>query len=344
MNVVITGGCGFIGSALVRYLMKKTVSNIVNIDKLTYAGDIGSLGCVSSDPRYKFLNNDILDAEILEDCFYSFKPDMVIHLAAESHVDRSIREPSAFIQTNVVGTQVLLDVALRYWEALPEAKRNAFRFHHVSTDEVFGSLGLLDPAFTETSLFKPNSPYAASKAASDHLVRAWHKTYGLPVVISNCSNNYGPWQSPEKLIPLMCFRAVVGGSLPVYGLGKNVRDWLHVDDHVDAIWQIATRGIVGESYNVGGDCEIRNIDLVHKICEFIHGHQREGVTPPLERVEYVPDRLGHDERYGINCGKLKRSLGWKPKIDFHDGIKQTVFWYVDNLDWCQQKIDTAILS
>ncbi len=334
-TLLITGGAGFIGSALIRTLLADSDYRIVNVDKLTYAASLDALEDATRNPRYAFVQADICDGPALERVFAEHRPDGVIHLAAESHVDRSIDGPAEFIQTNIVGTFRLLEVALAYWQQLPPAARSAFRFHHVSTDEVYGTLGA-SGLFTEDTAYAPNSPYSASKASSDHLVRAWHHTYGLPVVATNCSNNYGPYQFPEKLIPLMILNAVEGKPLPVYGTGENVRDWLYVEDHARALRAVYERGRLGESYNIGGHNELRNIDLVHRLCELLD-ELRPGTAnkPHRELIRFVTDRKGHDLRYAIDAGKIDRELGWKPRETFDTGLRKTVSWYLAHLDWCR---------
>lgn len=331
MNIIVTGGSGFIGSELVRYLIKKTPHNVLNIDKLTYAANLKALDSVSSSRRYHFKKVDIVDRDKVAEIFSSYQPDLIFHLAAESHVDRSISGPLEFINTNIVGTCILLDVAHEYWSKSTDLKRSSFRFQHISTDEVFGSLGEKG-FFTEQSHYDPSSPYSASKAASDHLVRAWHRTYGLPVTITNCSNNYGPYQFPEKLIPLMIINAIKGNSLPIYGDGLQVRDWLHVEDHVDALYKIATCGKTGETYNIGGNNEKTNLEVVQLICDLV---DRKLEFPyrgksSRELISFVVDRLGHDTRYAIDASKLKSQIKWEPSKTFEDGLAQTVDWYIDN--------------
>ena len=330
---IVTGGAGFIGSAVVRHLIADTDHTVLNLDKLTYAGNPDNLDPVADHPRYSFAQADICDADAVRDLLKAFKPDIVMHLAAESHVDRSIDGPAAFIETNVVGTFVLLEAARRYWSALDPAARARFRFHHVSTDEVFGSLGAND-LFREESPYQPNSPYSASKAGSDHLVRAWHHTYGLPTVASNCSNNYGPYHFPEKLIPLVILNALEGKPIPVYGAGTNVRDWLYVEDHARALVTIATTGVPGESYNVGGWNERANIEVVRTICALVDEMAGEAAEGPRTRlITHVTDRPGHDQRYAIDASKIKRELGWVPQESFETGLRKTVRWYLDNPAW-----------
>ncbi len=332
MRVVVTGGAGFIGSAVVRFLVAQG-HEVLNVDKLTYAASPEALREVEGNSRYHFLKADICDRQAMTRAFRDFEPDAVMHLAAESHVDRSIEAPAAFINTNIIGTYTLLEVALGYWEGLERPRREAFRFHHVSTDEVFGSLGPTG-LFTEDSPYRPNSPYSASKAAADHLVRAWHKTYGLPVVLSNCSNNYGPYQFPEKLIPLMTIKALRGEQLPVYGTGGNVRDWVHVEDHVEALWTILTKGRVGRSYNVGGGegAQKTNLEVVRAICGIMDRLHPEG-SPHEQLITFVPDRPGHDLRYAMDITRITTELGWSPSREFAQGLEQTVQWYLDNEWW-----------
>ncbi len=338
-KILVTGGAGFIGSAVVHHLIRETDWRVLNVDKLTYAGNLASLDAVRGDERYSFSQTDIADADAMERLFAEFEPDAVLHLAAESHVDRSIESASPFIQTNIVGTHVLLEVSTRYWRKLDESRREQFRFHHVSTDEVFGSLGETG-LFTEESTYQPNSPYSASKAASDHLVRAWFHTHDLPVLITNCSNNYGPRQFPEKLMPLMVLNALSGKALPVYGRGENVRDWLFVEDHVTALRAVLERGRIGETYNIGGNAERSNIDVVKTICAVIDERRPESSHCPHEKlIEFVTDRPGHDLRYAIDASKIERELGWRPAMSFEDGIRTTVDWYIDNRDWWQPILD-----
>ena len=335
MRIVVTGGAGFIGSALVRHLITRTDHDVLVVDKLTYAGNLASLAEVQGDSRYRFSQTDIGDGRAIADIFSRFDPDAVMHLAAESHVDRSIDGPADFIATNVVGTYVLLQAALEHWRKLNGARAAGFRFHHVSTDEVYGAL-TDQGAFTEDTRYDPRSPYSATKAASDHLARAWHHTYGLPIVLTNCSNNYGPRQFPEKLIPLSIIKALAGEPLPVYGRGLNVRDWLFVDDHAQALTLVLERGRVGETYNIGGDAERRNIDVVNVLCDAMDRlAPRQNGAPYRELIAFVPDRPGHDFRYAIDFTKLNAELGWRPKHSFEAGLLATVQWYIDNRAWWQ---------
>jgi dTDP-glucose 4,6-dehydratase len=333
MRILVTGGAGFIGSALIRRIIRATEHSVVNVDKLTYAADLDAVADAARDSRYAFEEVDICDASALRALFARYQPDGVIHLAAESHVDRSIDAPDAFVQTNVVGTCTLLSESLGYWRGLSEQARRAFRFVHVSTDEVYGSLGATGK-FTETSPYDPRSPYAASKAASDHLASAWFHTYGLPVVITNSSNNYGPFQFPEKLIPLVTQRALLGQSIPVYGTGSNVRDWLFVEDHAEALLAAFTHGVPGRSYNVGGQNEQRNIDVVQRICELLDElAPNASIGARTSLITYVTDRPGHDARYAIDASRITSELGWRPSVSFEEGLRQTVAWYLDHGDW-----------
>jgi len=333
---LVTGGAGFIGSAVVRKLIQDTDYSVLVMDKLTYAGNLDSLAPVASSPRYHFAHADIANAKLMSALLERFEPDVILHLAAESHVDRSIDAPGAFVQTNVVGTFTLLQAALGYWHRLSPSRQASFRFHHVSTDEVFGSLGE-DGFFHEDYPYQPNSPYSASKAASDHLVRAWHHTYGLPTIVTNCSNNYGPYHFPEKLIPLMILNALEGKPLPVYGRGENVRDWLYVDDHADALILAAQEGRVGESYNIGGRNEHRNIDVVQAVCALVDEMAPPLPTGPREGlISFVTDRPGHDLRYAIDAGKIERDLGWRPRETFDSGLRKTVRWYLDHQAWWER--------
>ena len=341
MRLLVTGGAGFIGSAVVRHVIRRTDWHVANVDKLTYAGNLESLAEAGASNRHQHFKADICDRAALAAIFADVRPDAVLHLAAESHVDRSIDGAAPFIQTNVMGTYSLLDAATAYWRALDAAARDKFRFQHISTDEVFGSLGP-SGKFTETTAYAPNSPYSASKAGADHLVRAWHHTYGLPTLTTNCSNNYGPYHFPEKLIPLVIIRALRGERLPVYGRGENVRDWLHVDDHAEALTVVLQKGRPGETYNVGGDSERRNIDVVRAICRLLDEMLPGNVNRPHEKlIEFVADRPGHDQRYAIDASKIRNELGWRPRHDFEDGLRQTVRWYLDNRAWWERVMSGA---
>lgn len=332
MRVLVTGGCGFIGSAVICHGIRARGATILNIDKLTYAATPEALEDVAASGCYAFMQADICDAAAIDKAFSEFAPDAVMHLAAESHVDRSIDGPAAFIQTNLIGTYTLLEAARRYCSTLSAARRGQFRFHHISTDEVFGSLDLDAPGFNETTSYQPRSPYSASKAGSDHLVRAWGETYGVPVLITNCSNNYGPWQFPEKLIPLMIIKARRQEPLPVYGEGRNVRDWLYVEDHASALWEVLTKGHVNDTYNIGGEEERQNIDVVRTICQLMD--ERFPAHAPHERlIRFVADRPGHDLRYAIDASKLRDELGWKPSASFETGLAATVDWYLGHANW-----------
>ncbi len=339
MKVLVTGGAGFIGSAVIRHLIADTGHAVVNVDCLTYAGNLSTLEPVAGDRRYAFEKVNVCDAAALQSVFERHKPEAVMHLAAESHVDRSIDGPSAFIQTNVVGTYTLLESVRRHWLALPTEQQAGFRFHHVSTDEVYGSLGEED-LFTEETPYDPSSPYSASKAASDHLVRAWHRTYGLPSLVTNCSNNYGPYQFPEKLIPLTITSALAGKPLPVYGTGQNVRDWLYVEDHARALVTVLERGKIGETYNIGGNSERRNIDVVRTICGLMDELSLSSPKRPHDQlITFVKDRPGHDHRYAIDAEKIRRELDWQPAESFESGLKKTVEWYLSNEKWCWQAVE-----
>lgn len=346
MKILVTGGAGFIGSAVVRHLINNTKDNVINVDKLTYAGNLESLVSIENDERYVFEQVDICDRAELDRVFKQHNPDAVMHLAAESHVDRSITGPADFIQTNIVGTYTLLEAARAYWNTLPEDAKKAFRFHHISTDEVYGDLPHPDevvsgkelPLFTETTSYEPSSPYSASKASSDHLVRAWLRTYGLPTMVTNCSNNYGPYHFPEKLIPLVILNALEGKDLPIYGKGDQIRDWLYVEDHARALYKVVTEGIVGETYNIGGHNEKQNLDVVQTICSILDELVPEA-TKYNQQITYVQDRPGHDRRYAIDSRKMQRELGWTPEETFATGLKKTVQWYLDNSIWCQNVQD-----
>ena len=342
MKFLVTGGAGFIGSAVIRHIIHNTGDSLVNVDKLTYAGNLESLLPVSDNERYSFEKVDICDRLELDRIFSEFQPDIVMHLAAESHVDRSIDGPAAFIETNIVGTYTLLESARQYWQGLKAESKSKFRFHHVSTDEVYGDLDGPEELFTETTAYAPSSPYSASKASSDHLVRAWLRTYGMPVIVTNCSNNYGPYHFPEKLIPLMILNALEGKPLPVYGDGRQIRDWLYVEDHARALYLAATEGEVGETYNIGGHNEMANIDVVNTLCNLLEElvpNKPADVNNYHDLITYVADRPGHDVRYAIDAGKIDRELGWKPQESFESGIRKTVEWYLDNELWWSRVLD-----
>ena len=339
MKILVTGGAGFIGSAVIRHIINETQYSVVNVDKLTYAGNLESVASVSGDPRYHFEQLDICDQGSLAQVFREQRPDAVMHLAAESYVDRSIDGPADFIHTNLVGTYVLLEVARKFWSELEADKRRRFRFHHVSTDEVYGDLGAGSGAFTEATAYAPSSPYAASKAGSDHLVRAWQRTYDLPTLITNSSNNYGPFQYPEKLIPLTILNALNGKPLPVYGDGEQVRDWLYVDDHVRALIQLIVNAEPAQTYNIGGNCERRNIDVVQTICELLEATpiaRPAGVTRYADLITFVADRPGHDRRYTVDSSKVRQEFGWSPQESYGNGMRQTVDWFIENQDWCRR--------
>jgi len=351
VKILITGGAGFIGSALIRHIIAETNYEVVNLDKLTYAGNLESLASVSESDRYAFEQVDICNRAELDRVFAEHQPDAVMHLAAESHVDRSIDGPAAFVETNIVGTYTLLGATREYWNQLEDSAKQAFRFHHISTDEVYGDLPHPDdveqgtesaseplPMFLETTPYAPSSPYSASKASSDHLVRAWMRTYGLPTIVTNCSNNYGPYHFPEKLIPLVILNALAGKALPIYGKGDQIRDWLYVEDHARALYKVVTEGEVGETYNIGGHNEKQNIEVVQTICDILQ-QLRPQAAHYRELISYVADRPGHDRRYAIDASKIERELGWRPEESFESGIRKTVQWYLDNLAWCRRVQD-----
>ena len=342
MKILVTGGAGFIGSAVIRHIIKHTQDSVINVDKLTYAGNLESLSDISEHERYCFEQADICDNTTIEHLFDKYQPDAIMHLAAESHVDRSISGPATFIETNIVGTYTLLEAARKYWVSLSGQKKQKFRFHHISTDEVYGDLLHPDddkdlttlPLFTETTAYAPSSPYSASKAASDHLVRAWMRTYGMPTIVTNCSNNYGPYHFPEKLIPLVILNALAGKPLPIYGKGDQIRDWLYVEDHARALYTVVTQGQAGETYNIGGYNEKKNIDVVYAICDLLDEIVPK-TTSYRQQITYVTDRPGHDRRYAIDASKIHQQLGWKPQETFASGIRKTVEWYLANSQWVE---------
>jgi dTDP-glucose 4,6-dehydratase len=336
VKILVTGGAGFIGSAVIRHIISNTADAVVNVDKLTYAGNLESLAEVSGEARYAFERVDICDRDQIDRVLREHQPDAIMHLAAESHVDRSISGPSEFIQTNIIGTYTLLEAARQYWSALDGARKSAFRFHHISTDEVYGDLEGPEDLFTETTPYQPSSPYSASKASSDHLVRAWSRTYGLPTLVTNCSNNYGPCHFPEKLIPLIILNALEGKPLPVYGKGNQVRDWLYVEDHARALYKVVTEGVTGETYNIGGHNEKQNIEVVHTLCALLDELRPDSAhRPHASLITYVQDRPGHDQRYAIDASKIQRELGWVPEETFESGIRKTVEWYLNNPEWVE---------
>lgn len=342
MKILVTGGAGFIGSAVIRHIIKNTRDEVVNLDKLTYAGNLESLAEVSDSSRYAFEQVDICNRTEVERVLKEHQPDAIMHLAAESHVDRSIDGPADFIETNIVGTYTLLEAVRQYWQALEAKRRHNFRFHHISTDEVYGDLDGSENLFTEQTPYAPSSPYSASKASSDHLVRAWHRTYGLPVVVTNCSNNYGPYHFPEKLIPLVILNALEGKPLPVYGKGEQIRDWLYVEDHARALYKVLTKGSIGETYNIGGHNEKRNIDVVEAICNLLEElapDKSSGSGHYNDLITFVSDRPGHDLRYAIDASKIQKELGWVPAETFETGLRKTVKWYLNNLEWCHRVQD-----
>jgi dTDP-glucose 4,6-dehydratase len=347
VTILVTGGAGFIGSAVIRHLISDTAYQVVNVDKLTYAGNLESLKLIAKHERYQFEQADICDASEIQRILNQHQPDIIMHLAAESHVDRSITGPGEFIQTNILGTYNLLEQARQYWGALNEDKKKGFRFHHISTDEVYGDLAGTDDLFTETTAYAPSSPYSASKASSDHLVRAWQRTYGLPTLITNCSNNYGPYHFPEKLIPVIILNALSAKSLPIYGKGNQIRDWLFVEDHARALVEVATKGKIAETYNIGGHNEKKNIEVVKIICELLEElapNKPKGVAYYADLITYVADRAGHDLRYAIDASKMTSELAWMPQETFESGIRKTVEWYLANSEWCAHVLDGSYVS
>jgi len=338
MKIIVTGGAGFIGSAVIRHLLTTTEDTVLNIDKLTYAGNLASLASIENNPRYSFKQLDICNKEKIAELFSEFQPDAIMHLAAESHVDRSIDGPAAFIETNIIGTYNLLEVSKHYWQSLSKKKQNSFKFHHISTDEVYGDLDEPNDLFTEQTSYKPSSPYSASKASSDHLVRAWQRTYGLPTIITNCSNNYGPYHFPEKLIPLVIINALHGKHLPVYGKGEQIRDWLYVEDHANALITVLKNGVIGETYNIGGHNEKTNLTVVNEICHILNeiiDKKPNDIEDFKSLITFVADRPGHDIRYAIDATKIQKELNWTPSETFESGLKKTVLWYIENQPWWQ---------
>ncbi len=348
MRILVTGGAGFIGSALLRHIILNTQDSVVNLDKLTYAGNLESLKDIEQSPRYDFEHADICNAQEVERVLNEHQPDFIMHLAAESHVDRSINGPATFINTNIVGTYTLLEKSKEYWQELGDKQKSNFRFHHISTDEVYGDLVEGEDLFTEETAYAPSSPYSASKASSDHLVRAWHRTFDLPVIITNCSNNYGPCQFPEKLIPLMILNALQGKPLPVYGDGKQIRDWLYVDDHARGLYKVISEGKVGETYNIGGHNEMSNLNVVNSVCALLEEIAPErkpaGISRYCDLISFVKDRPGHDRRYAIDASKIERELAWVPEETFESGLRKTVQWYLNNPDWLQRVLDGSYIN
>jgi dTDP-glucose 4,6-dehydratase len=346
-RILVTGGAGFIGSALIRYIINETSHEVINIDKLTYAGTLESIPLASNSDRYKFIKGDVCDQALLKEIFMNLEPSLVMHLAAESHVDRSIKVPAQFIDTNIIGTFRLLEATRNYLIGLSDIERDRFRFHHISTDEVYGDLTDVNDLFTEKTAYSPSSPYSASKAASDHLVRAWGRTYGLPIIITNCSNNYGPYHFPEKLIPHVILNAIQGKDLPIYGDGLQIRDWLYVDDHAKALLKVITEGEVGETYNIGGHNEKTNLEVVHTICDLLEElapKKTKGINSYRDLITFVEDRPGHDVRYAIDASKIERELGWVPEETFDSGVRKTVQWYLNNTSWWERVLSGEYLS